>query len=175
MTVDGANVDVLAKNLVRLLTQMVQLHGELATLMSGKLDAMKRAESDRVASITAREQMLVERVSEREGLRRQITREIVEGLGLDPAEHEQIRMTELAEHLPEPRRSQLLVASAGLREKLEAIERMRVTTTLVTQEILQHMEEVLSVITAGVVAADVYSRSGHRQQPGSANVFEAVG
>lgn len=172
--VDRSNLDVLAKNLARLLAQMVELHGELATLMRGKLDAVRRADSDRMQSITAREQMLTERVVEREGLRRQITRHIIEGLGLDPAEHAGIRLTDLAEYLPEPRRSQLLVAAAGLKDKLAEIERIRVTTTLVTQEMLKHMEEVFAVMTAGP-AADVYSRSGRPAKPGSANVFEAVG
>ncbi len=170
-----SQADVLANNLARLLSHMLELHGELAALMRSKLDAIKRADSDQIQSLTAREMMLAERIREREGLRRQITRRVVKSLNLDPAEDEAIRLTALAEYFPEPRRSQLLVAAAGLRERLEEIERMRVTTTLITREMLKHMEEVFSVMTAGSTGADVYSRSGERQRAGSTSVFEAVG
>ena len=170
-----SNVDMLARDLGRLLNDMMGLHGELAMLMTNKLDAIKRADSDQIQSTTAREMALAERISEREGLRRQMTRRIVEGLGLEAEKHKAIKVTELAEYFPEPRRSQLLVAAAGLRDRLEEIERMRVTTTLITQEMLKHMEEVFSVMTAGSPGADVYSRTGRRERSGSAKVFEAVG
>lgn len=169
------NVDILARSLVQLLGQMVELEGELGVLMREKLEAIKRADSDLMQSITARETQVAARLGEREGLRRQISERIVAGLGLDPATQQGIKLTELAEYLPEPRRSQLLVAAAGLRERLGEIERMRVTTTLITQEMLKHMREVFSVMTAGHGAVDGYSRTGQRQRAGSTNVFEAVG
>ena len=77
--------NIFGRELVQLVIDMTQLHGELAMHMRNKLDAMKRADSDRIQSITARETVLAERLTEREGLRRQITRRIVSGLGLDAA------------------------------------------------------------------------------------------
>ena len=168
-------VDVLAKSLVELLGHMVELQGELATLMRSKLDAIKRADSERMQSTTAGEMQITRQLTEREGLRRQITGRIVEGLGIDVDRPKQIKLTELAEFFPEPRRSQLLVAAAGLRDRLGEIERMRVTTTLITREMLKHLQEVFSVITAGHGAVDGYSRTGQHQRSGSANVFEGVG
>jgi len=173
--VTGAKVNILAKDLVRLLSGMVEVENELATLMRAKLDAVRHADADRIHAITARETTLAGRLNEREGMRRQMTRRIIEELGLDPARHQAIRLTELAEYLPEPRRSQVLVAAAGLRDKLSEIQRMHVTATLVTREMLKHMEEVFAVMTSGGRSADVYSRSGQRQRTGEANVFEAVG
>jgi hypothetical protein len=173
--VSDASVDKLARDLVRLLQDQMALHGELAMLMRHKLDAIKQADSSRIQSITAREEVLADRATERDGLRRQITKRILGGLGRDAEEHRSIRLTELAELLGEPRRSQLLVVAAGLKEKAEEIDRARVATTLITQEMLKHLREVLAVMTDGGERADVYSRTGQRQQAVSANVFEAVG
>ena len=173
MNVASLKADLLARDLVRLLTDLVSLHGDLGLHMQNKLDAMKRADSEQIQSITARETLLLERATERDGFRRQLTRRLLEELGLDPLATP--RLSELAEHLAEPRRSQLLVAAAGLKEKLDSAERLRVTTTLVTQEMLKHMREVLSVMRGGGMGAELYSRSGRRERVSSATVFEAVG
>ncbi len=181
-------VDLLARDLVRLLSDLGSLHGDLANLMRAKLEAMKVADSDTIQSITARELLLAERAAEREGLRRQITSRILVGLGMvaEPAKGNAgrqkgaaasapaITLNELAELFPEPRRSQLLVSAAGLREKVTEIDRLRTTTSMVTDAMLNHLSEVLKVMSAGL-GCDVYSRSGQRQRSGVAAVFEAVG
>jgi len=168
-------VDLLARDLIRLLGMMTELHGELAMHMRNKLAAIKQADSDRIQSITAREMVLADQAAEREGLRRQITARILEGLGQDTQAGRSISVTDLAEFFTEPRRSQLLVAAAGLREKLHEINRMRVTTSLITQEMLKHLGAVLNVMRSGPGQSDFYSRSGRREQSGPASVFEAVG
>lgn len=170
------DTDLLARDLVRLLIDMTSLHGELAMHMQNKLDAIKRADSDRITSITAREAVLAERAIEREGLRRQITSRLLAGLGrkATDASGSPISLTQLAEYFPEPRRSQLLVAASGLREKVREINRLHVTLSMITREMLVHLGEVFKVMCAGV-GSDIYSRSGRRQKNGTAAVFEAVG
>ncbi len=169
-------VDLLARDLVRLLADLTGLYGELAMHMRSKLEAMKQADADRIQSITARELVLAERAAEREGLRRQISARILAGLGRAAEEPSgpPITIGRMAEWYPEPRRSQLLVAAAGLREKVGEIDRMRTTVSLVTRQMLEHLGEVVKVMCAGV-GSDVYSRSGQRQRSGEAAVFEAVG
>lgn len=168
--------DLLVRDLVRLLADLTSLHGELVMHMQSKLEAIKHADADRISSITAREMTLAERVAEREGLRRQITARILKGLGRESQDESgrPITLTRLAEWLPEPRRSQLLVAAAGLRDKLGEIDRMRTTTTLITNQMLEHLGEVMKIMCRGV-GSDVYSRCGQRQRAGTATVFEAVG
>jgi len=175
MTVAAKEVDLLAKDLVRLLADLGGLHGEMAMHMRDKLEAIKQADADRIQSITARELLLADRVAEREGLRRQIAARIVRGLGLEAGEGQSPSLTELAEHFGEPRRSQLLVAAAGLREKLHEIARVQARTSLITQQMLKHLGAVLDVMRSGGVNTDIYSRSGTRQRSGPASVFEAVG
>ena len=166
---------MMARDLVRLLTEMVGLHGTLAELMTEKLDAIKKADSERVHSITTRETALAEKAVEREGLRRQLTGKILESLGLDPARARNIRLTELADHFSEPRRSQCLRRARDLKDQILEVERLRVTTTLVTKEMLSHLEEVMSVMTGGGRESDLYLPDGRTERVAAANVFEAFG
>ena len=175
MIVVSRDVDVPVRDVIRLLNELTGLHGELAMHMRNKLEAIKQADSDRIQSITAREMVLANRVSEREGLRRQITRNIVANLPLEPSTDKTPRLSALAEHLNEPLRSELLAATAALRAKLEEINRTRVKNELITQEMLKHLGEVLSVMRSGGKGTDVYSRAGNRERTSTANVFEAVG
>jgi hypothetical protein len=167
-----ANADNLARDLVRVLSEMTGIYGELAMHMNDKLEAIHQADTDRISSITAREMSLVDRLAERQGLRRQISRLLQRELELG---EQAMRVTDLAEHLTEPRRSQLITVTEGLRRQLASMEQLRLTSELVTQEMLNHLGEVLSVMTAGAPGGDLYGRTGARQQASMAHVFEAVG
>ncbi len=81
----------------------------------------------------------------------------------------------LAERLPEPRRSQLITVAAGLKKQLASMEQLRLTGAMVTQQVLKHLDEVVSVMTAGAPGGDLYGRTGVRQESSAARVFEAVG
>jgi hypothetical protein len=172
--VDKPKLDNLVRDLVRLLQALMGMHAEVALHMRTKLEAIKRADTDAIQSITAREMLLAGRLQEREGLRKQLMDRLGECLGLEKGRGRKVRLAELAEMLPEPQRSQLLVSAAGLREKVSEIDRLRTRTTAITQEMLKHLRAILAVMTQGG-ASDVYSRSGRRERLGSANVFEAVG
>jgi hypothetical protein len=67
VTVTDAKTDMWAKELVRLLNEMTRLHEELGRHMRSKLEAIRRADSDQIQSLTAREVTLANRVAEREG------------------------------------------------------------------------------------------------------------
>ncbi len=164
-----------AKDLVRLLNEMTRLHEELAAAMRSKLEAIRQADSDAIQSITSRELLLANRVTEKEGLRRDLVRNILKDLGLNPEQYKSTRMTELAERFAEPGRSRILGAATGLRARIEEIDRLRLTTRLITEEMLRHMDEIITVMTSGVGTTGNYSRAGGRETSGRASVFEAVG
>lgn len=169
------NTDALARDLVRLLADLSGLHADLAALAREKLAAMRQANSERITAITNQEAALAERLAEREGLRRQITRRIAESLGLPRAQADALRVSDLADLLAEPRRSQLLTAATGLRQKVEELQRIQRTNVLITHEMLKHMSEVIAVMCGQGAAAEYYTRGGRRAQPRTASVFEAVG
>lgn len=165
----------LARELARLMGELADLHGELAMHLRNKLAGARQADSAKIQSITAREKLLVERLSEREGLRRRLCRHIAGKLGWPEERREKIKLDELASELAEPYRSQLLTAAVGLRKTVEEIERLRVTMTLVTQVMLEHLDHVLAVMTTGVPSGEGYMCNGRRQGATSSCVFEAVG
>jgi hypothetical protein len=171
--VADVSVDILADNLVRLLNDMADLQSELTALMQQKIDSVKKADVGALEQVNARELALIGRAVERDGLRRQLMKKILRGLGLEPGAT--MRLTELAGHFREPVRSRLLVASSGLKAKLKVLERTRVKATLVTEAMLLHLRDVLNVMTRGHSESDVYARTGKPADASSANVFEAVG
>lgn len=164
-----------ANDLVRLLNEVAKLHDELAAAMRSKLEAIRRADSDAIQSITSRELLLARRIAEKEGLRRDLVRNVLRELGLDPRCHQSMRMTELAEQFAEPGRSRILGAAAGLRARIEEIDRLRLTTRLISEAMLRHMDEIMTVMTSGVGTTGNYSRAGGRETSGRPSVFEAVG
>lgn len=169
------NIDLLARDLARLLGDMAALHAELAGSLREKLTAVRQADADRIQALTARELALAEQAARREGLRRQITRRILEGLGDRTAQADAIRLGDLAERFPEPRRSQLLTAAAGLKVAVEELQRMQRTHALITQEMLKHLGELVLAMRGGGAEHEGYSRGGRRESGVPAGVFEAVG
>ena len=177
------NVDLLVRDLVRLLGDQTGLHVEMIAHMRDKLVAMRAADADAIQAITSRELQLAEKAAEREGLRRQIARKIVEGLkreqGLSipggSGHAETMKLSELAEFLPEPRRSQLITAATGLKVALLELQRLQRTNLLITQETLKHLRHVVAVMCGGGPASESYSRGGQHAQCSPARVFEAVG
>lgn len=172
---NAPNVDLLVRDLVRLLGEQTRLHAEMTAHMGDKLAAMRRANAEEIQAITARELALAEQAAEREGLRRQITRRIAEGRGVPRGRADAMRLTELAELLAEPRRSQLLTAATGLKAVLAELQRLQRTHVLVTHETLKHLRQVVAVMCGGGPATESYSRGGKHTQCASASVFEAVG
>lgn len=169
------HADKLARDLARLLAELTGFYGQMSLHMRGKLEAIKRADTDRVASITAYEMALADKVKQREGLRRQLTRRLLDALGIAVPSDRPLRLVELAEHLAEPYRSQVLSAAAGLRERLHDIQQLQGTTKLVTERMLEHLGAVMAAMTAAVAGNETYARSGAPQPSRAPHIFEAVG
>jgi len=173
--VDTNQADKLARDLARLLTNLAGLYAELGMHMRDKLEAIKRAEAERVTSIVARETVLADKVAEREGLRRQITRRLAGIMGIPVPADRPLRLSELAEHLGEPHRSRLLSAATGLRQRLAEIQGLQHTTRLVTEEMLRHIGAVVSAMTTALPDGETYERTGVQPRTRSPHIFEAVG
>ena len=170
---NGLKTDILARDLVRMLGQLRELYDELAARMRERLEAVRQADAGRIQAAVAVEQELAGRLREREGLGRQLARRLAEATG-HPAPRD-ATSSELAGRLPEPRRSQLLLAAAGLRDRVREVERLQAVLGLVTREMLVHLGQVLDVMRSGGRSSESYSRTGTSQRVGAANVFEAVG
>lgn len=161
--------------LVVLLGDLKELHEQLLGVIQQKLAAMRRADTDGINSCVAREKFLSERIRQREGLRQQLVQLIARALDVPSESAQEMSVAQVAEHLPEPRRGQLLTLSTATREILETLNEANRVAALVTSEMLKHFREVYSAIARTGGSVGTYSAGGERMQGRSVQVFEAVG
>jgi hypothetical protein len=158
-----------------LLSDLKKLHEELLAVIQHKLAAMRRADADAINSCLAREQFLVGRIRQQEGLRQQLVQLIGKELGLTPEQAVRLPLKALAERLDEPRRGQLLAQAAGLRETMLGIDRSSKVAAMVTGEMLKHFRQVCLAMARAVQSTGTYSPTGRLNSEAPAGVFEAVG
>lgn len=163
------------RELIGLLGELRELHEELLAVIQQKLAAMKRADTDGVGSCVARETFLSNRIREREGFRQQLGQLIARELGVGPEAARKLSVTQIAEHVPEPRRGQLLALSAGTREVLRSIDEANKVAALVTGEMLKHFRQVYSAMARTGASTGTYSAGGRRTPDRPVQVFDAVG
>jgi len=177
--------------LITVLAELKGLHDELLVVLRAKLDAMRRADAERMQSCGARERFLAERIRQREGLRRQLAEIVADGLGLHervgaetagrqakPTERratEAITVSRLAERIGEPRRTRLTVLAAQIREAIEQVDRVNRVVALVAMEMAEHFRRVREVMISAGIEQDVYLPTGTRARVGVSHVIDAVG
>lgn len=160
-------------NLVQCLSALREAYEELLTVVNGKLAATKKADVEAINSCAAREQFLVERVTQVENVRRKILTQLQQQLGMDASNPTTI--SALAEHVDEPDRSRLLVLAAALRRLIEEVNRVNEVAALVTHELSKHLKHVFDVMAAPAMDGAVYGPRGGRQAARTQNFLDAVG
>jgi len=155
--------------------ELKQLHEELLTVLQQKLAAMRRADTEGLNSCTARQRFLVDRIRQKEGLRRQVVQLIGKAMGMPAERAADWPLRELAERLPEPRRGQLLAQAAVVREILLAIDKTNTVAALVTGEMLKHFQQVCAAMARTGQSTGTYSSAGRLNSEPPVGVFEAVG
>ena len=73
---------IVREHLVTMLDELAGAHEQLLGAVEEKIEAMRSADTDRIRQTIEREQILVESIDEREGLRRQLTERIVRPYGV---------------------------------------------------------------------------------------------
>jgi hypothetical protein len=157
------------------LGDLKKLHDELLAVIQHKLGAMRNADMETINSCLAREQFLVNRIRQQEGLRQQLVQLIGKELGVAAPPSGAISLPRLVERLDEPRRGQLLSLAAGLRGAMQAIDGCNKVAALVTSEMLKHFRQVCMAIAQAGHSAGTYSQAGRMNSEASVGVFEAVG
>jgi len=170
-------------SLVKLVERLDRLHQELHEVIRHKIDRMRLADTEGIRQSTAREGVLVERIAEQEGLRRQLMTAIGQQMGLAPHAGRAMTLaadTGLARRLPDPRRSELLAAAAGLRTAVGRVAESNRLAGLIATQILRHVRHVFSAVTGTGVQAGSYSRRGEplgdrEEQVASGPLLDAMG
>ena len=161
--------------LVATLTRLEELHTELATVIDRKIDCMRECDVAGMNECTASERELVGKIGEGEGQRRTLTDRLARSWGLPPQKVRRMAADQLAGQLPPPQRADLLTATSRLRSLTTRIARRnRVAGTLGTR-MLQHMDAILSAMTAPQERSGAYSSAGRTVGTAGRQLFETVG
>lgn len=160
-----------------LLVVMERLEGlylELRQELSNKLEHMRRADHDGMAVSVEREQALVTRINEQEGLRKQVMEQVGRGYGLAPATIRAMPVRRLAERVIEPYRTRLFELADRLKAVVADVKKANGLINRVSQDVLTHVREIFSVITAAEPASE-YSCSGRTVESKPREMFSTIG
>ncbi len=164
-----------AKDLVRLLGGLGELHGQLVKVVRNKIDAMKRADRPAMRELAQQEHALTTKIQEREGLRRQITDLVGEQVGLSPGEGRSLTMSQLASRLSHSLRCELLDAGGELRETVSKLARANRVAGVVSRDILNHLKWVFASVRSEDEQPAGYSGDGALVSHAGTRIFETVG
>lgn len=161
--------------LERLLGEMLSEHERLAAVLAGKMDALRRAQPERVTECCRREEAIVRKIAaleqRRQATAQQITRRI------DPTATEAMTLREIAESVDEPQRGRLLTLHAKLRDIAQRTQHEARVAKQATEGLLNHVEGLMQRIAQVVADAGTYGRAGRvaRAAPAMTSSFSITG
>ncbi len=161
--------------LITVLNRLMELHTLLAELIEAKIERMGRCDTSGMNECTSREQELVARIGEQESLRRVLTDRIGRSFGMSAAKARRLTASQLAEKLTPPRREMLLDVAGRLQALTTRIARRNRLVGRLSEEMLGHMNSILSAMTAPQAQAGAYSPGGKKLAEAPQRLFETVG
>lgn len=162
------------EQLVKVLSDLRHLYEELSLVVKKKLAAMREADIDGIRSACAREEFLVQRIGERDGLRRQICDLVGQELTLGDRQGRSLTLREMSSLVAEPWRSRLLGLAGALRARLEETAETNRVAAMVSHEMVKHFRHLYEVMAQANQTVLFYSRTGQAESKGSRPVFDAV-
>ncbi len=161
--------------LVRLLDEIADLHVQLLAAIDAKIDAMKTADTDRIRQTMLGEQEIVERINEREGLRKQLTVNLGRSYGISPERARRMSATQIAERFAGSETARIEAAVSRMRDLTTQIARRNHVAQLVSENILRHMRIVFASMTAPADGGVAYSADGQSNAATNERLFDLVG
>lgn len=134
-------------DLLIVLERLEGLHRDLCQTLTEKLKHIRRSDQSGIFACTDREQAIVSRVAQQEGLRKQLMERIGRGYGMGREAARALSARKLAERVEEPVRSDLTHRADKLQDTLTDVERINGIVKRVSIEILTHLREAFAAIT----------------------------
>ena len=163
------------RDLVRLFDALRMLHEELFRVFDAKIDAMRRADTVAIQTAGDHEQLIVARLKEREGFRKQLMDAIGKDLGTAKPAARSLTVSQLAERLPEPERGLVTTAASRLRAAMATSAQANRVAATVARDVVQHMKWVFAAVRPAEAASQGYTGRGQTVAITDASLFEAVG
>jgi len=163
------------RDLVRLFDGLRMLHDELFHVLESKIDAMRRADVTGIQSAGEREQVIVLRMQEREGFRRQLMEAIGGDLGLSAKAARSLTVSQLAARLPDPERNLVVNAGSRLQTVMAKSAQANRLAATIARDVVQHMKWVFAAVRPADAVPVGYTGRGRTVVIDDASLFEAVG
>ena len=163
------------QDLVTVLGQLERLHEELAGLVRAKVDAMRRADMPALREHTELEQALVNRIQQREGLRRQLMDVIGEGLGLPARSARRLTVSQLVSRVPDRQREEILGAAEKLRAAVSRVARANHLAGAIACALVEHLRRVFAAVRPKCECGTAYTDEGAAVAQVGDRILEAIG
>lgn len=151
-------MDKSLEQLEEILRSLMQEHEALGALVHQKLAALRRADREAIGRCLEEENHRLQRIGELEKQRIRLVAALTQQL--DPQARAPLKLSELAERIPEPGRSRLLGLRVRLRQTMQEVgERARVAQEA-SQVLLRHMQGLFRGLAAAVSGITVYGAGG---------------
>lgn len=161
--------------LVTLLEEIQRLYAELADVLERKLTAVRRADTAGMTASSRRERFLVDRIRERDGLRRQLMVMLGQAWGVDGRTAEAMPVREVAGRVEGMLADRLTALADAIRAAMERVAHANRIIDVVGRSMAQHFRSVYDAMTAGMRQRDVYARNGRTDTGAALRVFEMTG
>ena len=169
------SVEQVAKELAGVLEQHTALLASLHATVGEKLDAMRRADADRMVTASAREGELSGRITKLDRRRHTIVSELCGLVDFPPVRNpSDITLRALAERLEPAIRQRLMKLAATLRDKMLAVAEANQVVELVSHAMSDYFKELFSIIARDDESPTTYSSRGRSSEQGNVRVLDAV-
>jgi hypothetical protein len=168
---DNARVSTLAQ----LLDELTKLHGALVQAVDERIAALRTSDFEALRAALEAEERLLERLRERDGLRRQLTENIARGYGIAPGGASKLSARQLAGRIGGANGAALIAAADRLKPVLEQLAQRNRLAQLITRNVLRHVEHLFAALTGGPNPQRDYGRGGAVSYRPGQIIFDTVG
>ena len=163
------------EDLIKLLNRLSTLHEDLLGTIRRKIDAMKRADIDDMRAFGEKEQSIVVKISEREGLRRQLMDLIARDLKLPARSARAVSLKQLIARIPTRCQSTLSEAGDRLRRCMTRVAAANRVAGEIARQIVTHLKWVFGSVRPDEGEPVGYSRTGMSVSNTETLLLDAMG
>lgn len=163
------------EDLIELLNRLSTLHEDLLGAIRRKIDAMKRADIDDMRTFGEKEQSIVVKISEREGLRRQLMDLIGRDLKLPAGSARTVSFKQLVARIPKAWHAALNEAGDRLRSCMTRVAAANRVAGEIARQIVTHLKWVFGSVRPDEGEPVGYSRTGMVVSNAETLLFDAMG
>ena len=168
-----AELQLQVRELLELLSALHELLKRLLELARAKVDAMRGADAVGLQRCAAEECGLLERLFEHEDQRNAAFARLAQSLHWNDVAR--VRLSDIAERLPEPFSSRLRARTAGLRRTADELRQKNRLAAEVARHLHDHIRAVFEEVARVNQESVVYGPSGKHEQRTNETWVDAVG